>query len=294
MVPAEAARQTTASPAAAPTSKVAATIPSPAVAAPSSPVVAVEKNAGGSEMQQGGDSSSQQQAPQQQSPQQQPPQQQPSQQQDDAAGTATRSVMPTEAKTKIAEMKQDDSAAGAIQDHASDAIAATALTSFPDQARAVTQSETAAPTPAPFQGTAEALRTSEPNVPEAPQVRTGAAQEISIRISQADAPAVDLRVSERAGQVHVDVRAADTGLQTSLRSDLGTLTGSLEKAGYHSETFTPSSTVARAASGAQAGNQDDRQDSQNRGGSGDFSGGRRQQQQQKRPSTWLEEMEDSK
>jgi hypothetical protein len=74
---------------------------------------------------------------------------------------------------------------------------------------------------------------------------------------------------------------------------LGTLTNSLERAGYHAETFTPSSGLGRTALSAQTSNQNDHQDSpQNRGGSGGSSEGRRQQQPQKRPSTWLEEMED--
>jgi hypothetical protein len=142
----------------------------------------------------------------------------------------------------------------------------------------------------PYNATAEALRTTESNLTAAPQSRTGAAQEISIRIAPPDSPPVDLRVVERSGQVHVDVRTADGALQTSLRQDLGTLTNSLERAGYHTETFTPSSTLARAASSAQTDHQQDA--SQNRGGTGDFSGERRQQQQQKRPGTWLEELEE--
>jgi hypothetical protein len=143
-----------------------------------------------------------------------------------------------------------------------------------------------------FPSTAEDSRASElePDLPAAPQLHMGAAQEISIRIAQPDASTIDLRVVERSGQLHVDVRSSDTALQSSLRQDLGTLTNSLERAGYHSETFTPSSMLGRTS---QAGNQESRQDqSQNRGGAGDFSGGRRQQHQQKRPSTWLEETED--
>ncbi|HTB10095.1 MAG TPA: hypothetical protein VK752_00915 [Bryobacteraceae bacterium] len=165
-------------------------------------------------------------------------------------------------------------------------------TSSGDQTRGT--SETQSDTPAPFQSTAEALRTSESNLPPAAQSRSGAAQEISIRIAQPDAAPVDLRVIERGGLVHVDVRTSDPAMQTSLRQDLGTLTNSLERAGYHSETFTSTTTLSRAASSSQTSNQDDRQDaSQNRNGGGDFSGGRRQQQQQqKRPSPWLEELED--
>jgi hypothetical protein len=197
------------------------------------------------------------------------------------------------ADSKKPALKQDDNdpqaiVAVAIPDHVS------AVTSFADQARAVvaTPSAIPAPTATPSQSTAEALRTSESNLAAVPLSRTGAAQEITIRIEQPDASPVDLRVVERAGQVHIDVRTPDAAMQTSLRGDLGTLTNSLQRAGYQTEMFTPSSTLGRTTSSAQTSNRDDHQDSsQNRGGSGDSSEGRRQQQQ-KRSSTWLEELED--
>jgi len=216
----------------------------------------------------------------------------PSQQQD-SAETSARVISSADAKPKPAVVKQDDiGVVGAIQDRAP--VTDASLTSFPEQAHAAaaTQSDAPPAAPTPFHSTAEALRTSEPELLAAPPLRAGAAQEISIRIAQPDASTIDLRVVERSGQLHVDVRSSDAAMQSSLRQDLGTLTNSLERAGYHSETFTPSSTLNRMASSAQMNNQDDRQDqSQNRGGAGDFSGGRRQQQQ-KRPSTWLEELED--
>ncbi len=221
----------------------------------------------------------------------------PPQEQNDSTGTQARINAVTDTKAKPAALDQDDDgAANPTHDRASEIFAAPSLTSFPDQARATAASSgTTPPTPAPgpFQSTAEALRTSEPNLPADPPIRTGAAQEIAIRIEQPDSSTIDLRVVERSGQLHVDVRTSDAGMQTSLRQDLGTLTGSLERAGYHSETFTPSTNLARAQSSGQTGNGDDQDSSQNRNGAGDFSGGRRQQQQQqKRPSTWLEEMED--
>ncbi len=198
------------------------------------------------------------------------------------------------ADSKKPALKQDDNdpqaiVAVAIPDHVS------AVTSFADQARAAMATQSAAPaaTATPSQATAEALRTSESNLAAAPPSRTGVAQEITIRIEQPDASPVDLRVVERAGQVHIDVRTPDAAMQTSLRGDLGTLTNSLQRAGYQTEMFTPSSTLGRTTSSAQTSNRDDHQDSsQNRGGSGDSSEGRRQQQQQKRSSTWLEELED--
>jgi hypothetical protein len=234
-----------------------------------------ESQAGG-EMQQGGDP--------------------PSQQQDDSTGTPERTIPWADAKARPADINQDEGGtATALHDRAMDTLPGTSLPSFPEQARAAvpTQSQMTAVAPTPFQSTAETLRTSEPNLTVAPQLRAGAAQEIAIRIAQPDASPIDLRVVERSGQLHVDVRTSDAAMQTSLRQDLGTLTNSLERAGYHSETFTPASTPGRTASSTQMSNQGDRQDqSQNRGGSGDFSGGRRQQQQQKRPSSWLGELED--
>jgi Flagellar hook-length control protein FliK len=217
----------------------------------------------------------------------------PSEQQDNSPENPTTSTAVADAKNKPA-VKQDDNdpqtiVAVAIPDHVSP------VTSLIDQARTVApaQSTASAATATPSQATAEALRTSESNLAAAPPSRTGAAQEITIRIEQPDASPVDLRVVERAGQVHVDVRTPDATMQTSLRGDLGTLTNSLQRAGYQTEIFTPSATVGRAASGAQTSNRDDHQDSQqNRGSPGDSSEGRRQQQQQKRSSTWLEELED--
>jgi hypothetical protein len=218
----------------------------------------------------------------------------PSQHHDDSTGTPAPANASAEAKMKPAPVRQDDNgAASAVQER--EPGANVALAAFPDQPRVVatSQADTPATAPTPFHTTAETLRTSEPELAAAPQLRAGAAQEISIRIAQPDASTIDLRVVERSGLLHVDVRSSDAAMQSSLRQDLGTLANSLERAGYHSETFTPSSTLSRAVSNQQMANQDNRQDpSQNRGGSGEFSGGRRQQQHPKRPSTWLEEMED--
>lgn len=218
------------------------------------------------------------------------------QQQQNLADTPQRPVE-TSSDPKIKAAAEDDHAMQT-------AAAATAMThdhSAPISSFAAADSARAEAAPAsdsassvtPYHATADALRTTESNLAAEPPLRTGAAQEIAIRIAPPDAPAVDLRVVERAGQVHVDVRTADAVMQSSLRQELGTLTSTLERAGYHTETFTPASALGRAAASAQAGNQDTQQDpSQNRGGSGDFSGERRQPQPQKRPGTWLEEFEE--
>ena len=256
--------------AAAPLQPAAAqTLPSQAAV----PVAGKDSNGAqaGGNMQQGGDSPSQQ---------------------DGSTGTQAKFVA-ADAKGKTGNFKQDDNpVASTVVDRAP--VADATFTAFPEQARpAVTvPSDTPVPAPTPFHSTAEALRTADSTLPATPQVRTGVAQEISIRIAQPDSSTIDLRVVERSGQLHVDVRTTDPAMQSSLRQDLGTLTNSLNRAGYHSETFTPSSTLGRTNSSAQMSNQEDSQDqSQKRGGSGDFTGDRRQQQQQKRSGLWLEELE---
>jgi hypothetical protein len=234
-----------------------------------SSTLAVDKNPG-SEMQQGGDSP---------------------QHRDEQAPASGKATVSSDAKAKPASSKLDDGSATIALDPAP--ATTGPLAPFPDQARppAATGSSTGPSTP-PRSGS-EYLRAVEPNLPEAQQPRTGVAQEIAIRIERADSAPIDLRVVERLGQVHVDVRTNDADMQASLRGDLGTLTNSLERAGYHSETFTPAAGLGRAAPSSQTGNQDDSQDSsQGRSGQGDFSGERRQQQHQKRSSNWLEELDD--
>ncbi len=216
----------------------------------------------------------------------------PQQQQGDAPGTPSQPFVmaPAESKIKSAAPKQDDNGPSqAIVVREISAPNVPLNIAPPQQATGAAAPATAAAPPA--HSAADAIRTSESNLAAAPPLRTGVAQEIAIRIAPPDSPAVDLRIVERAGQVHVDVRTSDTSMQTSLRQDLGTLTNSLQRAGYHAETFTPSSTLGRAASSAQTSNQDREDPSQNRNGSGDFSGGKRQQQQ-KRSGNWLEELEE--
>jgi hypothetical protein len=123
-------------------------------------------------------------------------------------------------------------------------------------------------------------------------------QQIALRISQADAAPVNVHVTERGGEIHVSVRTADSAMQTSLRQDLGTLTSSLERAGYRAEIFASREAVIQTASPAAANSRDDRQQagSSGRGASGNPSNGRQQQpsQREQRHKTWMEELENSK
>ncbi len=72
-----------------------------------------------------------------------------------------------------------------------------------------------------------------------PAPSSGQTQQIDVRISQPQAPPVDLQVAQKAGQIQVVVRTPDAGLETALRQDLGTLVHSLERSGFQAETFIP-------------------------------------------------------
>jgi hypothetical protein len=161
---------------------------------------------------------------------------------------------------------------------------------------------------AAFGAAADALRASESRAAEPPSSPASGApgaspvQEIALRIAQIDRPALDLRVTERAGEIQVTVRTPDAGLETALRQDLGTLTSSLERAGYRTETFVPRESAGAPASGAlnsaQSPNLNSGEDreKQQPGSSGRQSGdpgGHPQQKRQRdpRPQDWLNEME---
>ncbi len=165
-----------------------------------------------------------------------------------------------------------------------------------DEPRASVETET----PAPLNTVAESLRTSEPAAAATSPTPATPLQSITIRVAPPEAPAVDLHVSERAGEIHVAVRTPDAALQTSLRQDLGTLTNSLERAGYRAETYVPRETQAQLATSPQAGTSNERQQqgSSGRGSGGNYPNGRQPQQQQQerdqRRKTWLQELENLK
>jgi len=85
------------------------------------------------------------------------------------------------------------------------------------------------------------------------QIHAAPAHEISVRVSAPDAPPVDVHIKEQGGEVRVAVRTADTGLQASLRHDLGTLVDRLEQTGFRAEAlpvadFSPRTRVENLSS----------------------------------------------
>jgi hypothetical protein len=148
--------------------------------------------------------------------------------------------------------------------------------------------------------------------------RAGHIQEVTVRISAANTPVVDVQVQQRQGQVFVAVRTGDEGLQTSLRQDLPRLVTALDRAGFRAETYVPAMAPPPATGGdanpdasrdssrgaAQDFRQDFRQDlpqdsqRDSRGAgldsapSPDPSGQQQQRQRDQRHQSWLDQMED--
>lgn len=115
---------------------------------------------------------------------------------------------------------------------------------------------------------------------------------------------VEVKVLERAGQVHVAVRSADPQLNRSLGEGLGELVANLESRGYAAETWRPQSSgsahsvLAAAAEGPvqqmQAGGGRESFQESGRGhygGAGDESSRQQRRGQQEGRPQWLEMLE---
>jgi hypothetical protein len=117
-------------------------------------------------------------------------------------------------------------------------------------------------------------------------------REISFAVSHAGDKNVEVRLVDRAGQIHVAVRTEDPVLASSLRSDLGDLVNKLERHGFSTDVWTSSS--AAPASTETLSNSDHPQDSpQNFGGQqGHGSHAQQQPRQQSGRQTpdWLEQL----
>jgi hypothetical protein len=114
---------------------------------------------------------------------------------------------------------------------------------------------------------------------------------ISLRLTNAEQGSVQVRLSERAGELHVSVRTPDTGLTRGLRDGLPDLMSRLQVNGYRAETWQP------GGNGSNAG-QDHGHDAPGHGNSQQRNGGGQQQnsqdQQQDEPTPqWVRELETS-
>ena len=150
--------------------------------------------------------------------------------------------------------------------------------------------------PGPVKATTAA--SGAPQLPEPqgePEVRAGeSVHNISLRLTNADQSSVQVRLTERAGELQVSVRTPDVSLTRGLRDGLPDLMSRLQVNGYRAETWQP------GGNGNSAG-QDHSQEapsqghSQQRNGNGSGSQGEQQsnQQQDEQTPKWVRELESS-
>jgi len=104
-------------------------------------------------------------------------------------------------------------------------------------------------------------------------------QQMTLRVAPAGdaASAVDIRVTERAGQMQVTVHTPDAALEANLRQNLPELVSSLDRAGFDAQTFVPRPAGAPAVSSLEAGWMGSQSDaSASGGGPGSGSGNPRE------------------
>jgi hypothetical protein len=153
---------------------------------------------------------------------------------------------------------------------------------LPQHAHAAPAAPDAGPRPARPAVTAAPANIEPPTRPDPPRAEVRGVSVVVPAEPGRDgspAPRIELRLAERAGEIHVAVRTPDPQARQVLRSELPALVERLEQSGYRAEVFSPA--AERTASGepqvartdATAG------DPMNR----DFDDGRRRQEHEARP-----------
>jgi hypothetical protein len=120
-------------------------------------------------------------------------------------------------------------------------------------------------------------------------------KDLSIQVGQTPEQRVDLRVTERAGELRVAVRAADPEMAHSLRQGLPELVNRLEDHGFRTEAWRPAGIVSASGppSEARESSTNPRNgDPQPQSGSSRDQGGPRDHSQSDRPK-WVAELESS-
>jgi hypothetical protein len=122
-------------------------------------------------------------------------------------------------------------------------------------------------------------QTAKPSDPPAEPAPTAAAHDIKLQVGEEGGTHVEVRLTERGGDVMVSVRTPDSHLAGELRADLPALSSRLEQSGYRTETWQPIATgerqhLADPTAGAAA---QDAQSQQRQNGGGQQPG----QQEQK-------------
>jgi hypothetical protein len=100
----------------------------------------------------------------------------------------------------------------------------------------------AAATPAahrPEQPAATATPVAAPPEPPEPTTHAQPLKSVTLEFAPDGAGDVKLRVTERAGEVHISLHSSDTSLGGKLHEGVHDLVGSLSKAGYEADAWTP-------------------------------------------------------
>jgi hypothetical protein len=123
----------------------------------------------------------------------------------------------------------------------------------------------------------------------------GPLKDLLLQVGQTNQERVDIRMTERAGELHVAVRAASADVAHGLRQALPELVGRLEQSGYRTEAWRPSGVVSApgpASETRQSSSEFRNTDSQSQPGWSQQQRGHRQHEQPDRPK-WVEELEGS-
>jgi len=118
---------------------------------------------------------------------------------------------------------------------------------------------------------------------------SGAARDIALRLSSDDQSAVEVRLSERAGEVRVAVRSVDPQMAESMRAHLPELVDRLGARGFDTEIWRPQPAAATERGGF---NSHSDAHGERQGEPGQPQGGNRQKRDQSQPE-WLEELDAS-
>lgn len=154
------------------------------------------------------------------------------------AQSASRVISPVGAVSATAGARAD---AGGSQNTSLGMPAGQTLSNAPEDSR-----NTATPKP---EADGRTLQTPEArNEPNEPA--SGSVHDIAIQLTNKDQGTVQVRLSERAGELRVSVRTPDVGLSRGLRDGVSELVGRLDHSGYRTETWQPSD-----GKGSSAGDQ---------------------------------------
>lgn len=117
--------------------------------------------------------------------------------------------------------------------------AALRTLSFTAAALAPSHASNAAQEPRPSVAAPPEAAPKMPDLPEVALPRSEPARDISLRFSSGTPDSVEVKLVERAGEVHLAVRSSNAELTSSLQAGVSELSGKLERSGFQTESWIP-------------------------------------------------------